>query len=110
VSAYPAVGCSYESKAGTDAGLQLDRADDGSVRARRLYGSDLATFDLVHDHVTATERDQLLAHYAAHRAVTFAFTWPGNGMAYNAMLYATAPQVQPLAGPYYRVSVTLTGR
>lgn len=110
MSAYPSLGCSYESKATVDAGLQIDRADDGSVRARRFYAADTVTFDLVHDHVTATERDQILAHYAAHRAVTFAFTWPGNGFVYSSVLYAAAPQVQPLSGPYYRVSVTLTGR
>jgi len=110
VSAYPSIACSYESKASVDAGLQIDRADDGSVRARRFYAADTAGFELVHDLVTAAQRDQILAHYAAHRAVTFAFTWPGNGVTYNAMLYAAAPQVQPLAGPYYRVIVTLTGR
>jgi len=71
------------------AGMQVSRATNGRLVRRRLFPTTKWEFDLNH-WLTEAQYAQLDAHYQAHQDLSFAFTWPDDGIT-RTVGYVDAP-------------------
>lgn len=86
--------------------VQIDRAGNGSARARAFYGATKYEFDVIHAALTAAQRATLDSFYTANRllAVDFASDYTG---ATHSCLMAGAPEFTPLGANLYRAHIKL---
>ena len=97
MAAYPTISMQRDgTDAQREAGIAPARATNGLLKVRRLYSADKANFTATH-WVSDAQRATLAAHYAAHRTVSFAMTWPDDGLTYT-VVYAGAPQYARMDG------------
>lgn len=78
MAAYPTLPLLDGSAADRDSGVQISRATNGRLRQRRMFSASKSSFTLKH-WLTAAELAALTDHYAAHKDIAFAFTWPEDG-------------------------------
>lgn len=84
MAAYPSFG---QLLASTEEGVDdvtLDRAVDGSVKARGFYTARKRRFRLRH-FVTSSERATLQTFYDTNRLLTVTLTWVPDGQAYTCL-------------------------
>ena len=93
MSAYPTLAHSDDSARVPRSGLQIDTAEDGTVRARSLYSEIVYEITAIHPYQSSTNRDLVTAHYAANYNGSFSYTWPDGSVAMTAV-YAEAPRVE----------------
>lgn len=70
--------------------LTLDRAVNGSVKARAFYTSRKRRFNLRH-YLSSSERATLQTFYDTNRLLTVTLTWVADGQAYTC-LFAGPPR------------------
>lgn len=104
--AYPTLPISAPAKMGRNAERYLDRASNGSVRARVFATVAKRTFEFEHQYLTDAQKATLDAFYAANLAASFTFVWPGDGVTYTC-IFASEPQDSAQAANYTTVSVSL---
>jgi len=105
VSAYPRLPTLRESECEVLSGHEPVRATNGALHMRRMFTGEKRNFSLAHV-LTAAQRAELQAHYAAHRDSSFAFTWGEDGQTYT-VSYAAAPAYSRLGPLYSRARVML---
>lgn len=109
MSAYPTLDHSIASTRAQKAGLQMDQAEDGTLRGRTLYSSSIYEITAVHERINSTDKDSILSHFAAHLGASFSYTWPDGSVAHT-VYYTDAPEVRYVEGGRYTVTCHLAGR
>lgn len=85
--------------------LQVDRAVNGSAKARAFYTAKKRRFILRHI-LTSTDVGTLQTFYDTNRLAANSLTWSGDGVAYT-VLFDGPPKVKPMGGLYSEVEVRL---
>ena len=107
MAAYPTLAHDVSSTRTPRSGIQIDTADDGTVRSRTLYSAVVYDFAIEHRALTSVNRDSVLSHYTSNVNTTFSYTWPDGSVAHTCV-YADAPKVTWQPGGW-DVSVALVG-
>jgi hypothetical protein len=81
MSDYPAFRQTRDSTSSREDGREVSRATNGRLNIRRLWVSDKAEFEVGHV-LTAAERAQLEAFYAANTDAEFNLRYAGDGATY----------------------------
>jgi hypothetical protein len=68
--------------------ILVSRARSGGVRARRLATEKKKVFKLVHGGLTTADKATFETFYDTNRALTFVFTWSGDGNDYTCIFGA----------------------
>ena len=103
--AYPDLPTAYGSDPDQLAMIKIDRADDGSARARAL-GSDKVRFKLEHPRLSSADKATLDAYYAANRLLEFDYVSKADGNTYTCM-FAKAPRYEVHPGSRWTATVDL---
>lgn len=90
-----------------DAGIRVDRAENGKLRGRQMYDQTQYTITLVHGYLTEAQRTTLLDHYHAHIGLTFNLAAPW-GDTY-AVQYLDEPAGLPEANGQWSMTTQLAG-
>lgn len=76
------------TKSGSDprpvTGPDIDRAEDGTARARN-YGADKVEIQLTHPFMTAAQKTTLSAFYTANRLIKFDYVSLSDGVTYSCL-------------------------
>lgn len=80
----------------SDDGTVLDQAESGKTRLRNYFTQVRYQFTVLHD-VDGPDKDAILAHYDANKAIPFSFTFAGDNVAYTCR-YMQVPNETPKAG------------
>lgn len=102
---YPTAGIQWGAKETIGADRQIDRASNGTVRARMFYSTPKRTFDFVHQ-IDSADLATFKSFYATNLTTSFAFLWAGDGQTYTC-IFATEPVYTPQAVGWTTVNVTL---
>ena len=97
------VGSTFEP----DAGIDVDHADDGTVRTRGNFSATQYKITLKHGVLTAAEEASLKSHYAAHIGVAFNLVTPAS-VTYS-VRYINEPKADEIAGGNFRGTTQLIG-
>ena len=92
MAAYPSLTHSDESTRTPRGGIQLDTAEDGTVRGRSLYSKTVYEIIAIHPFLSSANRDLVTAHYAANVNGAFSYTWPDGSVAHT-VVYSEAPEI-----------------
>ena len=84
----------------------VDRATNGSARARIFYTSAKATFNVTHNSLTSAEKITFDTFYLTNLAVVFSYTFPGDGTTYTC-LFGSEPTYTPVPGGRWDINITL---
>lgn len=98
MAAYPSVVQIIGSERIIDDGTEVERSESGKPRLRSYYSQTRYEFVVQHECIN-TDKDALLAHYAAHKQLAFDFTYQGDNQVYS-VRYGRAPQEVPVEGNY----------
>jgi hypothetical protein len=101
---YPRFLTLADSTVTTESGVQNVRATNGTLRTRRLFAADKASFKIGHLFSPA-ELAELLAFYAANKDLDVTYPWPGTGEVFT-VRFEGKPQVQP-RGTWFEARVAL---
>lgn len=93
---YPRFLTLADSTVTTESGVQNVRATNGTLRTRRLFAADKASFKIGHLFSPAA-RAELLAFYAANKDLDVTYLWPGTGESFT-VRFESPPQVLPRGG------------
>ncbi|MBP6735036.1 MAG: hypothetical protein KA142_10180 [Chromatiaceae bacterium] len=105
MSAFPTLPIDVNSTREPNDGAQVDYSDDGKARVRVMYAATQWVFTLNLPQLTTTDMATLMAHYAAHKTLSFAYTWPEDNTNYTCIyLGYPAPKV---SAAYDRRDVTV---
>lgn len=85
--------------------LTVDRAEDGTARAR-VFGSDKAQITVQHPWISAAQKSTLDAFYSANRSLSFDYIDPTSGGAY-VCIFGGAPRYTRKEGDYWDASVPM---
>ena len=105
MATYPSFGQLVGSTAEWVDDLQIDRAVNGSVKARAFYTAKKRRFVLQH-LLNKADVGTLQTFYDTYRLVANTMTWAGDSVAYT-VLFDGPPSVKPIGGPYSKVEVRL---
>jgi len=106
--AYPNIDISTRSSVNLQRNLLTDTSDDGTVWGRDLSVNTLYRFSVVHEHITAAEKDELLDFYDNNTNATFTFTL--DDVAYMCRFVTNnALRIEIFTGKRYTVSTELIG-
>ena len=114
MSAFPDLPHGIDSRREANDGHLVDYGEDGVARVRVMYAATQWILTLQFPNLNATDESSLLAHYAAHKWVSFSYTWPSESpdriAANYTCVYLSAPQrtVAEATGRRHLV-VTLAG-
>lgn len=106
MAAYPTLPTASGSDPEPLSKLAIDRAEDGSGRARALHSAEKRRWTLKHPYLTGGQKATLDAHYAAHRLAPFDYACPAAGATFS-VLYTGAPKYEVQPGGHYVVTVDL---
>jgi len=103
MATYPTFSQSVDSTFDWLDDIQIDRASNGTVKARALFTAPKAIGNILH-RLTNTERATLDAFYLANRRIPFDFVWSGDGLTYSC-LFSGPPKYKSLPGLYWDTTV-----
>lgn len=83
MSAFPTLPHLNSSTRKASDGTLVDYGDDGTARARVMYEATQWVFTLNLHQLTSSEVSGLLAHYSAHKTMSFSYTWPEDSSGYT---------------------------
>lgn len=106
MAAYPTLPTAYGSDPDVLSKLEIDRAEDGTGRARALHSTDKRKWKMEHPLLTGAQKVALDAHYSAERLNTFDYACPATNTTYS-VLYARAPAYKIQPGGWYTATVEL---
>lgn len=104
MAAYPSLLTLRESAIEVEGGFDPARATNGSLRVRRLYDNDKASFEVRH-LLTPAEKTTLDTFYAAERLADVTYTWPADRSTYT-VRFVAAPQYRRV-GNHWEATVRL---
>ncbi|MBK8872360.1 MAG: hypothetical protein IPN19_15340 [Elusimicrobia bacterium] len=105
MSAFPTLSHDVSSTREPNDGAQVDYGDDGTARVRVMFAATQWAFTLNLNQLTTTELATLMAHYAAHKSLSFSYTWPEDNTTYTCIYVGyPAPKV---SAAYARRDVTI---
>lgn len=93
MATYPTLPTEFKSDPKPLNKLDIDRAEDGTARARSFYTSDKHGIPLTHPRITAAEKATLAAFYAANRLIPFDYVSLTDGGTYSC-LFAKPPRYE----------------
>lgn len=105
MAAYPDLPTDYGSDPEPLDQAKIDRAEDGTARARSL-GADKVKFKLKHPRLSASDKSTLDAFYAANRLLEVAYTCKTDSAAYTC-IFAAAPRYERHPGSFWTATVEL---
>jgi hypothetical protein len=100
---YPGFHTLADSTMTSESGVEPARATNGTLRTRRLWAGDKATFDLGHT-LSAAEKATYDAFYAANKDLDVTYAWPKGGS--FTVRFAAPPRYVPV-GQRFEVRVRL---
>lgn len=106
MASYPNIGIDNGSRFTGDDDTQVDFASDGTIRGRVGFGATIYNGQIIHNLITSTERDTLVAFYETNKTVSFTFTYDGSTYT---MRFKGKPKEQHLQGGWWRVDVQMIG-
>lgn len=106
MAAYPTLPTTYGSDPEAVTKLAIDRAEDGTGRARALHSTDKRRWQVKHPLLTSAQKTTLDAHYSANRLNAFDYACPAAGATFS-VLYAQAPRYEIQPGGWYTATVDL---
>lgn len=86
--------------------LQIDRASNGAAKGRAFYTAPKLAFSVVHQGLTAEEKETLKTFYTDNRALPITFVWAGNGVTYTC-IFAGPPKLTIESGVRWSATVML---
>jgi hypothetical protein len=101
---FPCVGLDSELLIEDD--IRVDRAVDGTGRARVFYATPKAAWRVLHPAMTWTQVQELAAFYGSHRAVPFEFD-PIPEHAPITGVITQPPRIKPLGNGLFRVELAI---
>lgn len=106
MAAFPSFGQDLgSSEGGLDGGAVWERASNGGLRGRDMWGREPRTFS-VQLTLSNADTETLRTFLATNRTLAFDFTWARDGQTYSVINKRPA-QYQPLGGGWNRVRVEL---
>lgn len=87
MATYPTLPTRSGSDPKPDTKLEIDRAEDGTARARS-YGSDKMRIKLDHPYLSATDKSTLAAFYTTNRLIEFDYVSLSDGVTYSCLFAA----------------------
>lgn len=103
---YPTLRTEYGSSKSTNVDRVVDRATNGSARARIFFTSTKASFSLKHNAITSAEKVTFETFHLTNLSAVFSYTFPGDGLTYTC-LFASEPTYTPVPGNRWDISVEL---
>ena len=88
-------------------GRVLDRATNGSTRARSLFSAEKKAFKVVHQFKTLAQKTSIEAFYITNQNVSFLFLWVADGQTYTCIFDATDPIFTLTHGGFWNIEVYL---
>lgn len=89
-NAYPTLPTLRDSYIDQDGGIDPERATNGTLRVRVMFPADKRQFNVAHI-LTATQKANLDAFYAANKLLDVDYRWPPDGVVY-VVRFAAPPQ------------------
>lgn len=105
MAAYPDLPTDYGSDPVPLAQAKIDRAEDGTGRARSL-GADKVRFKLSHPRLSSADKSTLDAFYSANRLLDVAYTCKTDAAIYTCV-FAGAPKYERHPGSFWTATVEL---
>ncbi len=105
MATYPTLDTERGSDPEPMTGPTIDRAEDGSARARS-YGPDKVRITVVHPLVSQADRDTLDGFYQANRLLPYDYTSPSDGIT-RVMLFAAPPRYVNRPGQRFDITVEM---
>ena len=105
--AYPTLEQNLDSREQSLDGRQIDRASNGAVKARVLFGELKRQFTVVHENLSNTDKGSVESFYTTNRLLSFDFVWAADGISRVCIFNETPPVYVPLAGGCWNVTVQL---
>lgn len=102
---YPTLDTDYGSDPDNATQLSIDRAEDGTARARS-YGGDKVRFKLVHGGMDATDKSTLDTFYSTNRLLPITYVSPADGVS-RTCIFAARPEYKREPGSYWTATVLL---
>ena len=106
MATYPSYQQHISSRAQLRDGVEIDRAGNGSARARSFWAAQKYEFDITHPSLTLAERDSLVAFHAANNFVAVDFV-SEETRATHSCLFDGPPLFEPLGANMFRARVKL---
>lgn len=103
--AYPDLPTAYGSDPKPIGMIKVDRAEDGSARARATGGDKMA-IPLVHPRLSSADKATLDAYYSANRLLEFDYVSKADGNTYTCV-FAKAPRYEVHPGSRWTATVEL---
>lgn len=91
-------------------GSQSTRADDGTLRIRRLYAAISYQIRITHPYLSAAEFAELEAFYLVNRSTPVRWLDPLTGIAYEALMLGPPKHVRVNGGLRLDVNMEMEGR
>lgn len=88
---YPALPTECGSEPSPITKIDIDRAEDGTARARSFHPTDKHGMTLEHKALDSTDKTTLADFYTANRLIPFGYTSPADGVA-RTCIFAGPPE------------------
>ncbi len=105
MATYPTLPTEFGGDPTPESGLQIDRAEDGTARAR-AYGGDRMKITIRHPWLTSAQKSTLDAFYSSNRLIPFDYTSVHDGVT-RSCLFASGPKYKREFGDYWTASVEM---
>lgn len=91
-------------------GSQSTRADDGTLRIRRLYAAISYQIRITHPYLSPAEFAELETFYLTYRSAPVRWTDPLTGFVYEALMLGPPKHTHVNGGTHLDVSMEMEGR
>lgn len=106
MATYPVLPTSYGSDPKPINSLAIDRAEDGTGRARSFYSTNKVTIPVKHPRLSTADKATLDAFYAANRLLPFDYVSLADG-ATRSCVFAAPPAYTRLPGAFHDAAVEM---
>lgn len=90
MATYPTLPTGYGADPAPINAIDIDRAEDGTARARSFYATDKFKISIDHPDLTAAQKAVLDAFYSTNRLLAFDYVSVNSGLTYSC-LFTRAP-------------------
>ena len=107
MSTYPSLGQSKNSTEERISGISVDRATNGSIRARSYFTSIKKVFSVEHSVITTAQKLALESFYDSNKNNSFDFLWVLDNTTYVCIFTEEALQFSIITNGYWDAKVSL---
>ena len=92
-----------------DDGAETSRADDGTLRVRRLWATDRVTITFRIGPLTAVQKQAVLQFYRSYRYQEIEWTDPTSSITYDVLMTREPVPVQMITGDTFVMEIYMEG-